>query len=49
MVNGEYTDENGKKQFEEGRVQEIKDVSDYFYYALDSWGKDNPESQQPQC
>ena len=32
-----------------GRVEEIKKVSNYLYYSLDTWGQENPASAQPQC
>ena len=31
------------------RVEQINKVSDYLFYSLDTWGQENPASEQPQC
>jgi hypothetical protein len=31
------------------RLEQIQEMSDYLWYSLDQWGKDNSASEQPQC
>ena len=47
MTFGDYNEETD--DYESGRIEEIKQVSDYLYYSLDTWGQQNTASDQPQC
>ena len=38
-----------KEKYTTGKVQEIFEVSKYLWFALDSWGKQNANSDMPQC
>lgn len=37
------------EDMQSGRYEEIQAVSDYLYYGLDAWGKENRNSTNPQC
>ena len=38
-----------KERYTTGMVSEIFEVSKYLWFALDSWGKQNADSNMPQC
>lgn len=43
----EYNEETGK--YESGKRTIIRMVSDFLWFSLDAWGRNFPESEQPQC
>lgn len=46
----EYTDWNEESQrYENGKQTVIRQISDFLWYGLDAWGRNNPASEQPQC
>ena len=43
----DYNEET--EDHESGQIESIQQVSDYLYYSLDDWGKENSGSLAPQC
>ena len=40
---------NGTEVTETGKRTMIRKVSDFLWYSLDSWGREHPNDDQPQC
>jgi len=48
-VNYTAWNETGQDMYANGRLEEVRAVSDYLYYGLDAWGKANRNNTNPQC